>query len=102
MNEGLRNIQNPIIRGQILRLCSLADQTGLGNEVIKSTLIQSGYDVTERDVLNAFDYLGGKGLIKVEVHDIKALDFKRHMAYILPEGIDVMERRKVIEGVELQ
>ena len=100
-SEILSGLHNQLLRGRILKLCFLAHQTGLGADVLEKILLQEGFNIGKNDVINAFNYLKGKGLIHVEPCENKILGLKREIASILPKGIDVLEGTEPAEGIEL-
>ena len=62
---------------------------------------KEGYAVTQKDVSAACRYLEGKGLILVKSVKNDVLKINRDIAHIMPDGVDVLEGTKTVEGIEL-
>lgn len=94
-------VRKQILRGDILQICNATGNEGAGVKLIRSALKSEGVTVTEDDVTDACDYLEGKGLIKTKSFDNRIQGIKGTISYITPNGIDVLEGTKAVEGVEI-
>lgn len=92
---------NELLRGDILKISENAEPLGAGTKIIKSVLSQHGFNVSQDEVRTHCRYLQGKGLIEIEHMENKAAGISRDIVHITPKGIDVLEGREIVTGIEL-
>lgn len=90
-----------ILRGNILKICEIAQPLGAAQEVIIGAMRKEGYSCSEEDVRNACEYLQGKGLILLEDIHNDVLQIHRTLAKITPKGIDVLDGLVPEDGIQL-
>lgn len=101
MNNLTDVTQRQILRGLILQICNVTAAVGAGTQLILSALRREGYVVTQQDVTDACRYLEGKELITIKNIRNDVLHIDKTIAYITPQGVDVLEGTTMVDGVEL-
>lgn len=101
MSNAMQIINKQLLRGLALRIAEAAEPIGAGMDVIESTLNRYGYTFTKNEILTACLYLEGKGLVRMEHAGNEALNISRDIAHIKPDGIDVLEGTKKVDGITL-
>ena len=91
-----------IIRGLVLMIAEAAGINGASLELIKTALKPHGYNIEKDEVMMVCQYLEGKGLIRIETFKNEVLKISRDIAYIMPDGIDVLEGTMKVDGINLR
>lgn len=90
-----------ILRGNILKICEIAQPFGATQEVLMGALRREGYACDAAEIRNACDYLQQKGLLMQERLQNDILQISRSVAKITPQGIDLLEGTAAAEGILL-
>lgn len=102
MTEKLPEVmERMILRGDILKICEIAQPLGATEEVLHGALRREGYACAITDVRDACSYLQGKGLVMVEQLQNDVLQISRAVVKITPQGIDLLEGTAAVEGIRL-
>lgn len=100
MNNKLVDItEKQILRDQTLEILQAAGSSGANRKVISLALHKSGYGAGDRDLDDALSYLEGKGLIRSERVQNRALGIDMVVYRITPDGVDVLEGTAEAPGI---
>lgn len=83
MNEERRRLELEILR-------EFGD-TCIGHEALRIQLRDTGFDVSEKQVLEDINYLNQKYLVKVETIENRRIGVTRKLINITAHGIDFLE-----------
>jgi GTP cyclohydrolase II len=101
-NKLLETAKKQLLRGTILEIANSATPSGVSAEIAAITLRKKGVEVNNGEILAAYDYLEKKGLADIQYIENKTLGIeKMSVLYISPEGIDVLEGTRTVEGIEI-
>lgn len=102
MSEKLLEVtEKMVLRGNLLKICEIAQPLGATEEVLLGALRREGYACDAAEIRKACDYLAGKGLLKIERLQNDILQISRSVAKITPMGMDVLEGTLAAEGILL-
>ena len=91
--------QIQLLRGNILSICNVVQEIGAGIPFMLSVFKKQGMSYPKDSITQACRYLQGKGLIDIKHYNSKEMGIEMDIAYITPEGIDVIESTEPIKGI---
>lgn len=99
MNKLVEITEKQILRDETLEILQAAGSGGANRKVIGLAIRKSGYEVSDRDLDDALAYLEGKGLVKSERVQNRALKIDMVVYRITPDGVDVLEGTTDAPGI---